>query len=90
MAKTVSAHVSEVMRQLDEVERLEGERRIRAINCLYDLFQAIQDGAAIVAPIYPREDRLTPIVEEYRQALKPSDILDDLGDGPFCYRCAER
>jgi DNA-directed RNA polymerase subunit F len=89
MAKPISAHVNEVMSQLDKVERLEGEKRTRAINNLYDLFRAIQDGAQVIAPLYPREDRLTPIVENYRVSLKPSDILDDPQD-PLFYRYAER
>ena len=43
---------------------------------LDDLLTAIQEGAEIIAPLYPRDDGLTPIVEEYRVSLKPSDILD--------------
>lgn len=89
MQLTISAHINEVMKQLDKVQRLEGEQRTRAVNNLHDLFAAIQERAEIVAPLYPRDDRLTPIVENYRVGLKPSDILDDPPE-PFRYRYAER
>lgn len=89
MAMTISAHIAKVLGQLDKVQRLEGENRTRAINNLHALFSAIQDGAVVIAPLYPKEDRLTPIVEEYRSSLKASDILDDPPE-PFLYRYVER
>ena len=85
MALTISGHINEVMAQLDKVQRLEGEQRVRAVNNLYNLFKAIKDGYIIIAPLYPKEDRLTPIVEEYRVRLKSSDVLDD-PDDVFLYR----
>lgn len=88
MQLTNSAHINEVMKQLDEVQRLEGDQRTRAVNNLHDLFIAIRGGAEIIAPLYPRDDRLTPIVEEYRVGLKPFDILD-VPPEPFRYRYAE-
>ena len=84
MAKTIAAHIQEVMKQLDRVRYFEGEERIRAITILHELFREIQAGHIVVAPLYPREDRLMPIVENYRKCLGPGDILDD-SLGPFQY-----
>jgi hypothetical protein len=85
MPKTIAAHINDVMKQLDRVKYLEGEERTRAMNNLCELFKQIRAGHMIVAPLYPREDKLTPIVENYRKCLAPKDILDD-DSGPFHYK----
>jgi hypothetical protein len=89
MALTISEHVHEVMTQLDKVQQLEGPDRARAVKQLYALFQAIQNDFYIVTPLHPKEDRLIPIVESYRNKLKPADVLDDPADR-FMYRWTER
>jgi hypothetical protein len=82
MPLKASEHVRLVMEKLDKIRRLEGVERTRATFNLYHLFKKIQEGAWIVAPLYPDSDRLTATVEEYRQTLKPQDVLDD-EPGPF-------
>jgi hypothetical protein len=85
MPKTIAAHIHELMKQVDRVHYFEGEERIRAITILFGLFKEIQAGRVVVPPLYPREDRLMPIVENYRKCLGPADILDD-SLGPFQYQ----
>jgi hypothetical protein len=85
MPKTISAHIHELLKQLDHVHYFEGEDRIRVIRLLNDLFQQIQAGHVVVPPLYSREDRLMPIVENYRKCLGPKDILEDV-KGPFAYQ----
>jgi hypothetical protein len=77
-----SEHVRVVIGNLDQIRKLEGDERIKATVDLYHLFKKIQEGAWIVAPLYPDSDRLTATVEEYRKTLKPEDVLDD-DPGPF-------
>jgi hypothetical protein len=77
-----SEHVRIVLGKLDQIRKLEGDERTQATVTLYHLFKKIQEGAYIVAPLYPESDRLTATVEEYRKALKPEDVLDD-DPGPF-------
>jgi hypothetical protein len=84
MANTISAHIHELMKQLDRVHYFEGEERIRVIRVLNELLERMQAGHVVVPPLYPREDRLTPIVENYRKCLGPSDILEDaMGTFPY-------
>lgn len=83
-AKTVSAHIAEVMSQIDKVQPMNAENRIRGTHSLYELFKAIQAGKDIISPLYPDTNLAMPIVEKYRKTLKPSDILDD-PPGPFMF-----
>jgi hypothetical protein len=88
MALTISEHVHEVLTQMDKVQRLEGAERVNAVRSLHDLFRAIKRGDFILDPLCPREDRLTPIVENYRVKIRPDDVLDDPPDR-FTYRWAD-
>jgi hypothetical protein len=83
-AKKVSEHIREVMSQVDDVQPLNAEERIRGICSLHGLFKAIQAGREIICPRYPDTNLAMPVLEKYRKTLKPSDILDD-PPGPFMF-----
>jgi hypothetical protein len=85
-AKTVSAHVAEALRRIEQVQPLDGTQRIQAISEMYRVFERMKDGVEIIPPLYPDTNKVIPIFEEYRKSLKPSDILDDQpGPFPFDY-----
>jgi hypothetical protein len=83
-AKKVSEHIREVMSQVDNIQPMNAEERIRAICSLHELFKAIQAGNQIICPLYPDTNLAMPVLENYRKTLKPSDILDD-PPGPFMF-----
>jgi hypothetical protein len=86
-AKPISTHVVEVLGQIDKVQMLTRDQRVQAAHELYEIMEAKQRGAIMVDPLYPKTDRLTPIVAEYVKALKPSDVLDDPPSLiPFAFR----
>ena len=76
-AKTISAHIAEVLKQIEEVQPLDAAQRVRATNEMYYVFKMMQGGASFFAPLYPDANLAVPIFESYRQNLKASDILDD-------------
>lgn len=85
-AKTVSAHVAEALKRIEQVQPLHGDQRIQAIHEMHQVFQKMKDGVEVIPPLYPDTNKVVPIFEEYRKSVKPSDILDDQpGPFPFDY-----
>jgi hypothetical protein len=85
-AQSISAHIREVLRQIDEVQPLPPDQRTRATYELYRVLKLVQagHGNSIFPPLYPDTDRATPIFEKYRKSLNAQDILDD-PPGPFMF-----
>jgi hypothetical protein len=77
MPKRISEHVADILNQIEQVQKLSVEQRIQFGHELYRIMQSKQRDDAVVDPLIPETDRLTPIVARYVQALKPSDVLDD-------------
>jgi hypothetical protein len=85
--KPISTHIVALLAQMDKVEMLTRDQRVQASRELYEIMEAKQRGAIIVDPIYPKTDLLTPIVAQYVNTLKPSDVLDDPPSLiPFAFR----
>lgn len=77
MPKRISEHVADILKQIEQVQKLSTEQRIQFGHELYGIVQAKQRGIAVIDPLVPENDPLTPIVAKYVQALKPTDVLDD-------------
>lgn len=86
-AKPISTHVVAVLSQMEKVEPLTRDQQAQIVNELYAVMEAKQRGATMVGPFYPETDRLTPIVAEYVNTLKPSDVKNDPPSLiPFAFR----